>query len=91
MKDGRMCIVFEGEAYESFQNALTRMHGYGCTITPTEGEPFDAILLGPDSDAEDGATIQYLAVDESKDDPYDRTQYAGEDVVSAVVDCITIT
>jgi hypothetical protein len=57
-------IEFAGEAYESFQQALEKMVGYGVTITPLEdGEPFEAVLIGPSRTSEWGDAVEYREVD----------------------------
>ena len=87
--DGRMCIEYHGEAYESFRNALDLMHGYGCEITPIEGEPFDAILVGADREADDGATVSFVRNPDDYD--YDLRRVPREKIESAVVDHITVS
>lgn len=41
-----MRIEFAGEAYELFQQTCDKAKGWGVKVTPQEGEPFDARLLG---------------------------------------------
>jgi len=86
--DGDMVIEYQGEAYESFQQALDAMPGYGVTITLPTGESFDAILLGADNDAEDGATVRFIR---AVDDEYDASRYPPEAVESAVTSRIIVS
>ncbi len=58
-----MILEFAGEAYETFQDALHKMEGYGVTITPLEGDAFDAELIGPVPDAEWGDTVKVRRAD----------------------------
>jgi hypothetical protein len=66
---GEMLIGYDGEAYETFQRAIASMPGYGVTITPVEGDPFEAVLVGSDPEAEDGATVRYARADEDGNYP----------------------
>ena len=67
-----MSITFTGEAFETFRAAVTRMilslpgsARYFTQITPAEGEPFDAWLIGVDYDAEMGDTIKIVRNDDN--------------------------
>jgi hypothetical protein len=67
-------IEFDGEAWDSYATMLTRLAGWNVTIHCVGRAPFDAIVVGPDEDAE--ATLQGVSVrrlDESRDpvgDPF---------------------
>lgn len=85
-----MVIEYLGEAYESFQNAVDAMQGYGVTIVRADGSSVEAVLMGSDHDAEDGATVLYLP-DAGRFD-YDVSQAPpGTEVVSEVVARIVVT
>src|SRR3954469_15432972 len=47
LQRGDLSISFSGEAAERFQNLLDEFKGFGVTITPQEGEPYEAVLVGP--------------------------------------------
>jgi hypothetical protein len=50
-------ITFDGDASESFASRVEGMAQYYVRITPIQGEPFDAIIIGSDQDTEvDGDT-----------------------------------
>lgn len=59
-------IAFAGEAYETFQNLIRELEGYGVTVTTESGEIIEAVLIGPDVDAEDGGTIIVQPVSEGE-------------------------
>ena len=82
-----MTITFDGEAYESFQAVVANMEGYGVDIT-LNGEMFDAVLVGPDYAAEDGATVRFIRV---LDDEYEISRYPATAIESAVVDLIEVS
>ena len=60
-------ISFAGEAYETFQNLLVRLDGFGVTVTTLDGEVIDGVLAGPDVTDEWGDCILIFPVAEGDD------------------------
>lgn len=50
-------IAFHGEAFETFQNIVDKMDGYGVTVTTQAGETIEAVLIGADRTSEWGDTV----------------------------------
>lgn len=61
-----MRIAYAGGAYASFQDTVDRLRNYTVRVTPGEGEPFDAIVLGPDR-ASEWVDAVIVAEDDDKD------------------------
>lgn len=69
MEEHRLSISFSGEASEAFADWLTGRRNWYVRITPQEGEPFDAVLVGPGIDSGKSEwydSVEYLDVDEGK-------------------------
>lgn len=54
-----LALAFSGEAYDTLATVLEGLSSLVVEITPGEGEPFDAVLIGPDYDANDYAAVKY--------------------------------
>lgn len=61
-------ISFEGEAWEVFQTFISRIPGYGVTVTTQDGEVIPARLIGGRGESEWGDAITIQPVDEKYDD-----------------------
>jgi hypothetical protein len=64
-----LSLSFSGEASELFSNYVTGMNDYYVRITPQEGDPFDAQIIGAGLDVEvDGSTwydaVSFIRADE---------------------------
>ena len=53
-------IEFDGEAWDSYATVLTRLAGWNVTIHCVGRDPFDALIVGQDTD--DDATLQGVRV-----------------------------
>jgi hypothetical protein len=59
-------ITFSPEASDSLNTALDAISGFTVQVTPEEGVPFDATLIGPDHDAGWVGTILVRRYDEER-------------------------
>ena len=85
-----MNISYCDEAYESFQQAVDAMKGYGVTIT-VDGEEFNAVLVGADRRPEnnDGASIAFIPVGLTEE--YEISAWPASAIRYAVVDKIEVS
>ena len=61
-RERTLSISFAGEASEGFADRIDHMKDWYVLITPQEGQPFDAVLVGSGTDVEVDGDTWYDAV-----------------------------
>lgn len=67
MNEQRLSISFSGEASEAFSAWVSQRNDWYVRITPQEGEPFDAVLIGSGIENDQSEwydSVRYLDADE---------------------------
>ena len=62
-----LAITFDGEAWEWFYKLVESLHGLVVVVTPIEGNPYRAIVVGPDwENEEEGDCIFVHRIEEGE-------------------------
>ncbi len=59
-----LTLSFDYEAGETYERLLRELAGLTVRITPEEGEPFDATLIGPDVTAAGYGTVRVRCIED---------------------------